>query len=206
MASITITDFAATYTPAWAGDYTGREHNLPGGARVLASAFNAPDAVVVVVGAAGAAQAATSVPVDALSGAIPNGTVLSFGTNKFARLTAAAAAGATSLTVAALPTALVDDDTATYAGLLGKRIDAGTLLGRTRTERDAGTGFGPWASGDEEVYLLQFPVTDAAQNPDCELYRHGALVKENLLPGWDDRPAGEKTAIRAAYECVRGAF
>lgn len=72
--------------------------------------------VVVVVGAAGALADATSLPVDALSGPIPSGTVLDFGGKKFARLTAAALAGAVALTVAALPTALVDDDTATYVG------------------------------------------------------------------------------------------
>jgi hypothetical protein len=88
--------------------------------------------VSVVVGVAGAAADATSVPVAALSAAIPSGTVLSFGGQKFARLTAIAALGATALTVAALPKALVSGDTATYAGTVGsgpKVLKAGTVVG-----------------------------------------------------------------------------
>lgn len=72
--------------------------------------------VVVNVGAAGAIATATSVPVDALTGPIPNGTTIRLGTKKFITLTAAAALGATSLTVEALATALVQNDTGTYQG------------------------------------------------------------------------------------------
>lgn len=72
--------------------------------------------VVVTVGAAGALADATSVPVDALTGPIPSGTTLYMGSKKYVTLTAAAAEGATSLTVAALPTAVVDNDTATFQG------------------------------------------------------------------------------------------
>lgn len=88
--------------------------------------------VIVVVGAAGAAQNAVAIPVAALSHAIPSGTVLSFGTNKFARLTADAAAAAVALAVAAIPIALVQNDTATYAGTAGsgsKMLPAGTTVG-----------------------------------------------------------------------------
>ena len=78
--------------------------------------FGQVASVVATVGVAGAAQNATTIPVAALSGPIPSGATLDFGTNKFARLTANAAAGATSLTVAAIPTALVSGDAATYLG------------------------------------------------------------------------------------------
>jgi hypothetical protein len=88
--------------------------------------------VAVVVGVAGAAVDATSVPVAALSGAIPSGTVLDFGGKKFARLTAAAAAGATALTVSALATALVSGDAATYTGgTLSARLTAAAAAGAT---------------------------------------------------------------------------
>jgi hypothetical protein len=190
--------------PAWIGDYLDREHLLPGGAQLVAAEFLSTDAVVVTVGAAGALAAATSVPVDALTGPIPSGTVLSFGTNKFARLTAAAALGATSLTVAALPTALVDNDTATYSGVGPRRVVSGTLLGRTFVERLAGTGFGPWTTGDDEVYLLAFDVQDVTRSTDCELYRHGSLVKENFLPTWATLTADQKAAIRANYTTTVG--
>src|SRR6185295_10447665 len=99
---------------AWIGDLLDREHLIPGGAKLDAAQFFGDRAVKVVVGAAGALAAATTVPVAALSAAIPNGTVLNFGTNKFATLNAAAAAGATSLTTLAIPTALVSTDTAYY--------------------------------------------------------------------------------------------
>jgi len=191
----------------WIGDFTGREHNLPGGAKVDASQFLAEDAVKVEVDTAGAAGNATAVPVIALSRAIPNGTTLHFGSKKFAKLTAGAAAGATSLTVEALPTALVAGDQAVYAGTLPKRIPSGTLLGRTIAERNAGTGFGPWVNTDEETYLLLFDIVDAADNPECELYRQGSLVKENFLPSWTDATiwtAEAKEEMRSLYETTQG--
>lgn len=61
--------------------------------------------------------AATSIPLaDPLDYKIPDNTPLDFGGAKFARTNGAHAAGDTSLTVDAIPTALVDGDTATYAG------------------------------------------------------------------------------------------
>jgi hypothetical protein len=190
--------------PVWAGDYLDREHLLPGGAKLVASQFNATDAVVVVVGAAGAAANATSVPVDALSGAIPSGTTLYFGSKKYATLTAAAAAGDTSLTVAAIPTALVDDDTATYAGVATKAVPSGTVVGRTYTERDAGTGFGPAADADDEIYIVAFDVTDLSKIDDVELYRWGSIVKENYLPVFSALSSTIKAYLRTKYHCTRG--
>jgi hypothetical protein len=64
----------------------------------------------ITVSAAGAAVGAVTVPVAALTGPLTSGTVLDFGGVKSARLTAAAATGATSLTVSALTTALVAND------------------------------------------------------------------------------------------------
>jgi uncharacterized protein with beta-barrel porin domain len=190
--------------PQWAGSDLGDHDLLPGGAKVLASAFNAPDAVVVTVGAAGALAAATSVPVDALSGAIPSGTVLHFGTNKFAVLTAAAAAGATSLAVTAIPTALVDNDTATYAGVQRKSLPSGTIVGRTIAERDAGTAFGPAASTDDEVYIVAFEVPDITQVNDVDLVLHKRVVFENFLPGWTGLASLLKDKVRELYHCTVG--
>lgn len=203
MAGVTYPTYTNVNLPAWAGDYLSREHLLPGGARLDPTQFIAPDAAVVTVGVAGAAGAATSVPVAALANPIPTGTVLSFGTNKFARLTSAAAAGATSLTVAAIPTALVSGDTATYAGVAKRSIASGTVLGRTYSERDAGTAFGPAADSDDEVYIVAFPIDDALLNPDVDFVRPGGMViKENLLPGTLSATVLGK--LRAAYVCVRG--
>jgi hypothetical protein len=188
---------------AWAADYFDRDGLVPGGAKLDTTQFYNTDSVLVTASAAIAT--ATSVTVAALSGAIPSGTVLDFGTNKFARLTANAAAGATSLTVAALPTALAGGETARYAGVGYDTIPSGTLLGRTIAERDALTGYGPWASSDDEVYLLAFDVTDISVNNDCELYRNFRGVKETFLPNWANWTSNMKTALRAAYRTTIGA-
>lgn len=202
-----IVDSSNTLTSAaWAGDYFDRIHLVPGGARLDAVQFFNSDSVVVVVGVAGAIAGATSVPVAALTGAIPSGTTLNFGTTKFATLSAAAAAGATTLTVLALPTALVSTDTARYAGVGFDTVPSGTLLGRTIAERDAATGYGPWATSDDEVYLLAFDVTDVSVNSNCNLYRNQVgVVKENFLPGWASWTTNMKTALRAAYRTTIGA-
>ncbi len=194
-------------SPVWAADYGSRDHLVPGGAKVDPAQFAGDTGTFVVVGVAGAAGGATTVPVAALKSAIPSGTVLSFGGAKFARLTAAAAVGATSITVAALPTALVSTDTAEYIGTDAavKRILSGTLLGRTFTERDASTPLGPLAVGDEEVFILYHDIDDAAIIADAELYRPGSIVKENFLPDFSGQVAGVKALVRAAYICVRGA-
>lgn len=193
---------------AWAGDFFDRDHMIPGGARLDPALFNDTDAVVVTVGAAGAIATATSVPVDALSGPIPSGTTLHFGTNKYATLTADAATGATSLTVAAIPTALVDNDTATYSGVgASVTVLSGTTVGRTIAERDNGDPFGPAAAADDEIYIVCFDRYDVTINADIELYRPNSIVKENFLPQVIDGTmiAGVLTKLRAAYVCTVGA-
>jgi len=191
---------------AWAGDFFDREHLIPGGAKLDASQFLATDGVTVTTTSSASADA-TSMAVSALSGAIPSGTMLYFGESKeFAMLTAAAAAGATSLTVQALPSAIESGDSATYAGTTGiKRVVSGTAIGRTYTERDAGTGYGPAAAADDEIYLLAFDVTDASVNPDIEIYRPGSIVKETFVPSWSSLASGVKSALRSKYVCTTGA-
>lgn len=207
MAQVTGTGWLLSTAPAWAGDWFDREHLFPAGGKLDPAQFVATDAVVVTVGVAGAALNATSVPVAALAGPIPSGTTLSFGTNKFARLTSAAATGATSLAVAAIPTALVSGDTATYAGAgtLKKVVVSGTVVGRTYAERDAGTGFGPAISTDDEIYIVAFDVEDVDRNNDAALYRPGGIVKETYLPNWATLGTPLQTALRSRYQCVRGA-
>lgn len=190
----------------WAGDYLGRDTLIPGGAKIDASQFRAVDAVFVDVGAAGAAQNATTVPVVALTGPIPSGTILYFSGTKVAVLTAAAAAGATSLTVAALPTALVDADTTWYNGTGVKFIPSGTPVGRTIAERDANTGYGPALDTDDEIFLLAFDVLDATHIDDIELYRHNKIVYETYVPGWAGLTANVKTKLRALYTCSNGSL
>jgi hypothetical protein len=203
MARITTTDNTLT-APRWAGDYLDREHVLPGGAKLLASAFAREDAVVVTLDGS-ADVGATSLTVDALDGAIPSGTMLHFSSGEFALLTAAAAAAATSLTVEAIPVALEDNDTATYAGVATYAVRSGTLIGRTFAERTSGTAFGPHAENDDEVYLVVYDVLDVSVNNDVDLYRPGSVVKENFLPDFADWSAVDLAALRATYTTTRGA-
>lgn len=206
MAKVTLSTNEIT-SPAWAGDFLNREHLIAGGAKLDAAQFNMTDAVVVTVGVAGAAQGATSIPVAALSGPIPSGTVLRFSADEFATLSAAAAAAATALTVEALVNALESGDTATYpgTGTEEKLVRSGTVVGRTFAERAAGTAFGPAADADDEVLIVAFDVTDAADNNDVELYRQGSIVKENLLPNFSTLSAAVLAKLRTAYVTTRGA-
>lgn len=191
--------------PEFVNDFLDREHLLPGGVKVDASQFQSSDAVVVDVGAAGAAAGATTVPVSpALTGPIPAGTIIWFSGAKFIRLSAAAAAGANSLTVTATPTALVDADVGYYSPSGTTSIPAGTAIGRTIAERDAGTSFGPAAAADDEIYLTAFDVTDAQQIDDAEVLRNGTVIKENYLPAFSTLAAGVQTALRTRYQMTVG--
>jgi hypothetical protein len=199
-----LTPNPQTSISAWIGDTLDEDSLIAGGARVDATQFLALDAVSAVVGAAGAAVSATTVPVAALSGPIPNGTTLWFGGAKYAHLTAAAAAGATSLAVTALVTALVSGDVGTYSGVGKVLVPSGTIVGRTFAERDANNGFGPALTSDDEIYLVVFDVSDANQDADVTLYRPRALVKDNFLPTFATMGATMLGKIRGIYTCIRG--
>jgi len=199
-----ITETGPTLTaPAWAGDFMGREHLVPGGARLDAAQFRATDAVEVEA-TANAAVDATTIAVTALTGPIPSGTILDFGAKKFAQLTADAAAGATSISVEALATQVDQNDVAWYDGVETKAVVSGTPVGRTFAERAAGDALGPAATGDDEVYLVAFDVIDADISPNVELYRPGSMVKENLLPDFANLDAAVLTLIRGAYNTQTG--
>jgi hypothetical protein len=202
MAGMTFSGNTMT-SPVWAGDFGTRDHILPGGAKLNTAQFLREDAVVVTLNGS-AAIGATSITVDALAGAVPSGTLLHFNSGEFIISTSAAAAGATAIAVEAIPTALEDDDTATYTGVGSYTVLSGTLVGRTYAERAAGTAFGPWAANDDEVYLVLYDIPDVTVNNDVDLYRHGSLVKENFLPNFDSWVAGAVTALRANYQTTRG--
>lgn len=207
MAKIKFDNWQKVAGPRWAADLRDPVHLIPGGAKLNASQFRAEDAVVVTVGTGGALAGATTIPVTALSGPIPSGTILDFtGAGKFALLTANAAAGATSLTVEAITTALNAGDVATYAGTKKKFVKSGTAIGRTLAERDVNTGYGPAAAADDEIYLVAFDVYDVDANPDVVLYRPNSAVKENFLPEVraNTMIAGVLTALRSRYVMERG--
>lgn len=205
MAGITYNLPREKYAGAWVGDELNREHVLSGGAMIDPSQFPKRDSVKVTVGAGGAAQNATSVPVTALPGAIPSGTILNFGANKFARLTSPASLGATSITVAAIPTALVAGDVATYEPKPEVYVPSGTLVGRTYAERSAGTAFGPAATdgSDDEVFLILYDKPDASKDPEVSLYRKDSIVYERYLPA-SSKVTAVLDMIRARYTCKLG--
>lgn len=213
--ALSYTSFAF---PAWAAEQLTPEKLMPGGARLTAAAFPYLDQVQVTVGAAGAAIDAITVPIDALALSnrlselggviIPAGSTIDFGGDKFATLTAAASIGDTSLTVRALVTALVDNDTGTFRGASARRpVTSGLLVGRTFAERAAGTGFGApdVSTPDDELYLTAVEIVDAEINPDVTLLRHGTLIYEDKLPGWATLGAPTQAAIRARYDCITSA-
>lgn len=204
MAGVTSTVNQLT-SPIWAGDFLDREHLMPGGAKVDASQFLATDGALVTL-SANALVSATSIAVTALANPIPANTLLRFAAGKYAYSTAAAAAGATSITVEALPVALTSGDKATYKGSGTKPVNivSGTLIGRTWAERDAGTAFGPAADADEEIYFLAFDITDATKNNDADLYRYNSIVKETFVPGWAGLSSTLKAFVRSHYQCTVG--
>lgn len=194
--------------PAFAAEPFYPDQLIPGGARLIASAWPLSDAVTVTL-AAGAVTAGsnkTLTTTTALSGNIPAGAVLDFGSGEIATLTNGATKGSTSITGVTLAADLEGGESATYQGGCGRRIvPAGTLVGRTFTERDAGTGYGPAdvATPDDQIFLTAFQVEDAGINPDVTLLRHGTLIYEDKLPGWSSLSAGAKTAIRDRYQCIK---
>ena len=185
-------------SPRWAGDYLGGDSLVPGPFKLDASQFSATDAVKVTL-TANSAIDDTSLDVTALAGPIPAGTILDFGGKKLARTSAAAASGATTIAVDAIGTALVTGDVAWYAGTETKYVPSGTVVGRTLTERNAGTGFGPAVNTDDEIFLTAFDVDDVDENADCELYRHNKQVYENDLPGFAGLASNLVTVLRGLY-------
>jgi hypothetical protein len=213
-------------SPRWAGDYLGPARLMPHGARIDPTQFVDGSGVRVVVGAAGAAIGATSVPVAALTpGAtastiiiaggnvlIPSGVTLDFGGGKFARLTVDAKVGDTALTVTALPTALVSGDTAVYSPLGTEMVPSGTVLGRTFAEQTSSTPYGAAVNTDDQIYIQAFDCVNARDNPDVELVRPRAVIKANYLPGYGAglplgtfaAPTALFTKLLGIYECIMG--
>jgi hypothetical protein len=195
--------------PAWAKDPIGnRESLVPFPAKIDPSQFNDYHAVVVKANGA-AAAAAESITVDALTGPIPAGTNLYFGSGEFARLTEDAATGDTSIAVEALVAGIEDNDEARYSTYPDtKFIPSGTLVGRTFAERDANDPFGLAIDTDDEIYFLAFDVPNAEVETDCELYRHGRTVAENQLPdhvvSYLAANAGLLAEVRSLYVCING--
>lgn len=191
--------------PVWMKDFVGRYNMALFPAKVDATAFNDAMSIKLVVGAAGAAGNATSIPVAAVTLAtqanttviaagaivIPAGTTLYFGASKKLALTTAnVVVGDTAVTVQALPTALVSGDTAYYSRFGTELIPSGTLVGRTYASRASDGKFIAVTDANvstfDELFLTAFDAVDVKNNEDIELVRNGNLVTvaENYLPDY----------------------
>lgn len=201
---MTFTDFGQATGLAFMGDIGDREHILPGGAQVDDSAtWGSAGDYTITINDADVNAAETSITVVALPVALPDNTELNFG-GTVAKLSAAAEAGATSITVDALTADIANGLTATYDADTEVRIlPAGTLVGRTTAEKLNGDPFGPYGDSDNEIYILAEDV-DLEETPDCNLVRHGSMIKYNFLPSWTGSSSTAKAALHASYEIVKG--
>ncbi len=196
--------------PDWAAEPLVAEKLVPGGAMLVPSAFNPIDYQVLTL-AAGAITAGadkTLTLATALQFDIPAGYILDFGAGEVATLTTGATKGVTTITGVTLAADLEGGETATFAGVSSlKKVPSGTLVGRTYTERDAGTGYGQpdVVTPDDELFLTAFEVPDLANNAEVTLVRHGTLIYENKLPGWSGLASNVKAAIRTRYQCIKSA-
>lgn len=209
-----FTDWSETRNPAWAKETPNHNNLVIAGAVLDVDAFAAglDDADdVVVTTTAEAVATATTIAVSALSGAIPSGTVLNFGSGLFAELSAAAAEAATSLTVVALAATIPDASTATYAGESAGTdgpvtIPSGTLVMRLLTDRDDGpfVPFGDaYDAGTHEAYLTYHGIYNATWDDEVTLYRHERVVAYNKLPDADD--SAVMAVVEALYQTVHAA-
>lgn len=204
-------------SPVWLGDFQERDAMVIEPAQIDPTKFT--DNLGVTVTSTGAVAAgATTFPVTAIVGPattvqpliaqgqiiIPVGSLIQFGVGKFARLTQGVLIGDTAVQVEALPTALGAGDVATYSPYNSEYIPSGTLLGKTFTERAAGTPYRPAAVGDDLVYLLGYDIPNAKDIADCELVRHNVVVKENYLPGWSTMSAPLQALVRSLYVTTIG--
>lgn len=204
MAKFEFTDSGSAANKAFLGDYGDREHVLAGGMKLDPDAvYGSAGEFTIKVNDADVNAGETAITVDALPVALPDNTELMFG-NQRVKLSAAAAAGATSITVDALIADIADDATATYDPDADTKIVlAGTVLGQTFTEKEAGTAIGPAADADDEVFIT-FNEVDADKSDDVDVLRHGTLIKVNFLPAWSGLSAAVKALVREQYQTQLG--
>lgn len=208
-AGIQATNYTKNTHPAWMGRGLGADTLVVGGFRLDATAFAIPGATNVTVAAGGVAAGAVILPITvALTAKIPAGSIIRFA-NVYLRLDKDAAVGTTNISIFPAPGPVAAAAVGTYDGVGRKVIPAGTVVGRTYAERDAGTIFGPADAADNEVYIVAFDChpyfgDQLLPEADFEAYKPGNEVKENFLPGFAALAAGVKTLVRDRYICTIG--
>jgi len=85
-----------------------------------------------------------------------------------------------------------------------KYLESGTLLGRTTTEANNGTGFGPAADTDDEYYLAAHDVQYITETPEVAAVRPDTLIRADQLPNWGSLSSALKTVIKDKYEVLPG--
>jgi hypothetical protein len=151
----------------------------------------------------GGVAGSTSLTCTALEDPIPSGAFLVFGNGQTVITSAAAAKGATSISILSSAVLVPTGDTAYYSPVRRKFIRSGRLVGRTLAEAAAKTGFGPAdVDVDEEIFLTAFDVEDAYSNPEVEFLRKGEPIYIDLLPGYSTLSAEVLAWIRANYICL----
>lgn len=141
--------------------------------------------IVYTITTTGAIATATAVPVAALPVALPVGTLLDFtGAGKFAKLTAPAALGATSLAVEALDAALANGNTASY--LVSKSHDKVIPGGTVMCELSSGK-IVPRAAAPGSEQAMGLLISTAIENQRSHSLSGygvivGGVIYETLLP------------------------
>lgn len=141
----------------------------------------------------------TSLTVDALPAALTVGMLLYFGqSGEYARVTAPAALGATTVSVESLPANLEDDDEAVIPGSGdAKTIKAGTVMCELSSGKVVPRAIRP--ASETSIGLL---ASDAVENSkEAALSGYGIIVGgviyENLLP---DADGGTPSVISSTYK------
>ena len=202
MARIRQQMFKQRTHPVWAGDFSGREHNLAGGAQADLADFT-PDPVAQTTAAAAAAGDEQVTLTAAFGVALKEGDRIYDAAGPQSVIVAAdVAADATVVAVRPLKKAIAAGASLAAVPVRKVAVPSGTLVGRTFAERAAGAGFGPADAADDEVYLVLFGSVDVELEPDIELYRLGSLVYENLLPEWGTMGAALQALVREKYEAT----
>ncbi len=93
--------------------------------------------------------------------------------------------------------------TAGWTGLIDNVVPAGTLVGRTNTEKLAGADFGVAGDADDEIFIVAEDV-DLDRETGCNLVRHGSLIKYDFLPTFAAATVAVKGKLHEAYTLIKG--
>jgi hypothetical protein len=85
-----------------------------------------------------------------------------------------------------------------------KYVESGTVIGRTQSEADNGTGFSPAEDTDDYYFITAHDVQYADENPEVAVVRDGALIRFDQLPGYGSFSSAIETALKDKYQIVPG--